>query len=180
MCVFVNKNTHAVVQGATGKQGLFHTKLMIEYGTKIVAGVTPGKGGQVIHGNVPIYDTVEKALKNHEAEASIVFVPAPFAADAAFEALKAGLKTLVIITEHIPVKDAVQDHYRTHPSEGRSASYGSRKTTRSSRYWPQHPRHHHTGRVQARDNACPHFQAGNRGHSLSKRNPNLRDCRGGF
>ncbi len=108
MCVFVNKDTHAIIQGATGKQGLFHAKLMIEYGTKIVAGVTPGKGGQVIHGNVPIYDTVEEALKSREAEASIIFVPAPFAADAAFEALEAGLKTLVIITEHIPVKDAVQ------------------------------------------------------------------------
>jgi len=108
MCVFVNKNTHAIVQGATGKQGLFHTKLMIEYGTKIVAGVTPGKGEQVIHGKLPIHDTVEEALRNHEAEASIVFVPAPFAADAAYEALDAGLKTLVIITEHIPVKDAVQ------------------------------------------------------------------------
>ena len=108
MCIFVNKNTHVIVQGATGRQGLFHTKLMIEYGTKIVAGVTPGKGGQIIHGNLPIYDTVEEALKEHEADASIIFVPAPFAADAAFEALEGGLKTLVIITEHIPVRDAVQ------------------------------------------------------------------------
>lgn len=108
MCILVDKDTHAIVQGATGKQGLFHTKLMVEYGTKIVAGVTPGKGGQVINGNLPVYDTVEEALETHEAEASVIFVPARFAADAAFEALEAGLKTLVIITEHLPVKDTLQ------------------------------------------------------------------------
>lgn len=108
MCILIDKNTQAIVQGATGKQGLFHTKLMVEYGTKIVAGVTPGKGGQMINSNLPIYDTVEEALEIHEAEASVIFVPARFAADAAFEALEAGLKTLVIITEHLPVKDTLQ------------------------------------------------------------------------
>jgi len=107
MGIFVDKHTKAIVQGITGTQGSFHTKLMLDYGTQIVAGVTPGKGGAQVHG-VPVYDTVEEAVKKHEANASIIFVPAPFAADASFEAMEAGLKTIVIITEHIPVKDAIQ------------------------------------------------------------------------
>jgi succinyl-CoA synthetase alpha subunit len=106
MGIIVGKNTKAMVQGITGAQGSFHTKLMLEYGTQIVAGVTPGKGGTKVH-DVPIYDTVEEAIKNHQADASIIFVPAPFAADAALEALENGIKTVVIITEHIPVKDAI-------------------------------------------------------------------------
>ena len=107
MGILVDKHTKAVVQGITGTQGSFHTKLMLDYGTPVVAGVTPGKGGTQVHG-VPVYDTVEEAVKKYEANASIIFVPAPFAADASFEAMEAGLKTLVIITEHIPVKDATQ------------------------------------------------------------------------
>lgn len=106
MGIIVNKNTKAIVQGITGTQGSFHTKLMLEYGTQIVAGVTPGKGGTKVHG-VPVYDTVEEAIKKHTANASIIFVPAPFAADAALEALENGIKTIVIITEHIPVKDSI-------------------------------------------------------------------------
>ncbi len=105
--IFVNAHTKAIVQGITGTQGSFHTKLMLEYGTQIVAGVTPGKGGKNVH-NIPVYDTAEEALKKHEANASIIFVPAAFAADAALEALESGLKTIVIITERIPVKDTVQ------------------------------------------------------------------------
>lgn len=106
MGIIVNKNTHAIVQGITGAQGSFHTKLMLEYGTKIVAGVTPGKGGNQIHG-IPVYDTFEAAIEKHPANASIIFVPAPFAAEAALEALENGIKTIIIITEHIPIKDAV-------------------------------------------------------------------------
>ena len=106
MGIIVDKNTRAIVQGVTGTQGRFHTKLMLEYGTKIVAGVTPGKGGTRIH-SIPVYDTVEAALESHAADASIIFVPAPFAADAALEALESGIKIIVIITEHIPIKDAV-------------------------------------------------------------------------
>jgi len=106
MGIIVNKNTHAIVQGITGAQGSFHTKLMLEYGTKIVAGVTPGKGGNRIHG-IPVYDTVEAAIEKHPANASIIFVPAPFAAEAALEALENGIKTIIVITEHIPIKDAV-------------------------------------------------------------------------
>lgn len=107
MGVFVNKRTRAIVQGITGAQGSFHTRLMLDYGTKLVAGVTPGKSGTNVHG-VPVYDTVKEAIEKHDASASIIFVPAPFAADAAFEAIESGLKTIVIITEHIPVKDAIQ------------------------------------------------------------------------
>jgi succinyl-CoA synthetase alpha subunit len=106
MGIIVGENTHAIVQGITGTQGSFHTKLMLEYGTKIVAGVTPGKGGNQIHG-IPVYDTVEAALEKHSANASIIFVPAPFAAEAALEALENGIETIIVLTEHIPIKDAV-------------------------------------------------------------------------
>ena len=106
MGIIVGKNTRVIVQGMTGTQGAFHTKLMQEYGTKIVAGMTPGKGGTEFLG-VQVYDTVEEAQKKHDANASIIFVPAPFAADSALEALDSGIKTVVIITEHIPIKDAV-------------------------------------------------------------------------
>ena len=107
MGVFIDKGTRAIVQGITGTQGRFHTRLMLDYGTKIVAGVTPGKSGIDVHG-LPVYDSVEEAAGEHGADASIVFVPAPFAADAAFEALEAGLKTIAIITERIPVRDSIQ------------------------------------------------------------------------
>jgi len=109
--ILVDKGTKAIVQGITGTQGSFHTKLMLEYGTKIVAGVTPGKSGTEVHG-VPVYDTVEEVVKEHDANASIIFVPAPFAADSAFEALEAELKTIIVITEHIPVRDAIQVMHR--------------------------------------------------------------------
>jgi len=111
MGVFVGKATRAIVQGITGTQGSFHTRLMLDYGTQIVAGTTPGKSGTNVQG-VPVYDMVEEALTEHAADASIIFVPAPFAVDAAFEALDSGLKTIVIITEHIPVRDAIQVMYR--------------------------------------------------------------------
>jgi len=106
MGIIIGKNTRAIVHGITGTQGSFHTKLMLEYGTKIVAGVTPGKGGTQIQG-IPVYDTVEEAKEKHSANASIIFVPAPFAADSALEALESGIRTIVIITEHIPIKDSV-------------------------------------------------------------------------
>lgn len=107
MGIIIDENTRAIVQGITGTQGRFHTKLMLEYGTKIVAGVTPGKGGTQVHG-IPVYDTIEEAQEKHSANASIIFVPAPFAAEAALEALENGIKTLVIITEHIPIKDSIE------------------------------------------------------------------------
>jgi len=107
MAILVGKNTRAVVQGITGSQGMFHTKLMMEYGTKIVAGVTPGKGGTSVHG-IPVYDTVNEAIEAHKATASIVFVPAPGAKEAAFEAIDAGLNPVIIITEGIPVRDTME------------------------------------------------------------------------
>lgn len=106
MAIIIDEKTRAIVQGITGAQGSFHTKLMLEYGTKIVAGTSPGKGGTQVHG-IPVYDTVEEAQEKHSANASIIFVPAPFAADAALEAIENGIKTVVVITEHIPIKDAV-------------------------------------------------------------------------
>ena len=108
MAVLVDERTRVIVQGITGREGSFHTKLMLEYGTKIVAGVTPGKGGMEVHG-VPVYDTMEEAVAEHpEANASIVFVPARFAADAVYEAIDAGMKVVVVITEHIPVHETLK------------------------------------------------------------------------
>jgi succinyl-CoA synthetase alpha subunit len=104
--IIIDENTRTIVQNITGKQGSFHSKLMLEYGTKIVAGVTPGKGGAMTNG-IPVYDTVEETIKKHSPNASIIFVPAPFAADAAMEAFDNGIKTIVIITEHIPIRDAI-------------------------------------------------------------------------
>jgi succinyl-CoA synthetase (ADP-forming) alpha subunit (EC 6.2.1.5) len=103
----VNRNTRVIVQGITGREGSFHTKLMLDYGTRIVAGVTPGKGGTYVH-EVPVYDTVEDALREHEAEASIVFVPAQRAPDAVYEAVDAGIKLVVVVTEHIPIVDSAR------------------------------------------------------------------------
>ncbi|AWR97861.1 succinate--CoA ligase subunit alpha [Acidianus sulfidivorans JP7] len=100
----MNRDTKVLVQGITGKEGSFHTQQMLEYGTKIVAGVTPGKGGTTVY-NVPVYDTVADAVKEHEIDASIIFVPARFATDAIYESADAGIKLVVVITEHIPVLD---------------------------------------------------------------------------
>jgi len=107
MAILVGRNTRAVVQGITGAQGDFHTKLMLEYGTKIVAGTSPGKGGTDVHG-VPVYDTVSEATERHKANTSIVFVPAPFAKDAVLEAIDAGLNPVIVITEGIPVRDTME------------------------------------------------------------------------
>jgi succinyl-CoA synthetase alpha subunit len=107
MGILVGKDTRAVVQGITGSQGAFHTRLMLDYGTKIVAGTSPGKGGTEVH-NVPVLDTVEEVVEKQDVNASIIFVPAPFAADAVFEAMEADIKTIVVITEHIPIKDSIQ------------------------------------------------------------------------
>ncbi len=107
MSILVNKDTKVIVQGITGSQGLFHTKQMIEYGTKIVGGVTPGKGGMVVEG-VPVFDTVAEAVEKTGANASVIYVPPAFAADAIMEAVDAGLDLVVCITEGIPVLDMVK------------------------------------------------------------------------
>ncbi|MBW6464099.1 MAG: succinate--CoA ligase subunit alpha [Firmicutes bacterium] len=106
MSIFINKQTRVLVQGITGKQGSFHTAQMLEYGTNIVAGVSPGKGGQSVEG-LPVYDTVFAAMEKEPVDASILFIPAPFAKDAAYEALSAGVKIIVLIPEHIPLHDAM-------------------------------------------------------------------------
>jgi len=107
MVKLIDKNTRAIVQGITGTQGRFHTKLMIEYGTKIVAGTAPGRGGQEVEG-VPVYDTIAEAVRSHEVDASIIYVPAPAALDAALEAMEAELNPIVVITEGIPVRDSIE------------------------------------------------------------------------
>ncbi|WP_338753984.1 succinate--CoA ligase subunit alpha [Bacillus sp. FJAT-52991] len=107
MSVFINKDTKVIVQGITGSTALFHTKQMLEYGTKIVGGVTPGKGGTEVEG-VPVFNTVEDAVKATGANASVIYVPAPFAADAIVEAVDAELDLVICITEHIPVLDMVK------------------------------------------------------------------------
>jgi len=106
MSIYINDKTRVLVQGVTGNQGSFHTGQMLKYGTNIVGGVSPGKGGQEVEG-VPVYNTVFEAVEKEQADASILFIPAPFAKDAALEALAAGIKILVLIPEHIPLQDAM-------------------------------------------------------------------------
>ncbi len=107
MGIIVDENTEVIVQGITGQQGMFHGEYMREYGTDIVAGVTPGKGGKEVKG-IPVFNTVQKAKEEVGGNASIIFVPAPFAKDAAYEAIEAGMDPVVIITESIPVKDSAE------------------------------------------------------------------------
>jgi len=102
----VGEKSRVVVQGITGNEGRFHTEAMLRFGTKVVAGVTPGKGGQQVHG-VPVYDTVSQAVSEEGANTSIVFVPARFAPGAVNEAIEAGIRTIVVITELIPQKDSI-------------------------------------------------------------------------
>ena len=106
MSILVDKKTRVVVQGITGNEGLFHTRQMVEYGTKVVAGVTPGKGGQRIEG-IPVFNTVMEAVKETSANASAIFVPPSFAADAILEAADAGVSIIVCLTEGIPTLDMV-------------------------------------------------------------------------
>jgi succinyl-CoA synthetase alpha subunit len=107
MSILVNKNTRVICQGITGKAGEFHSKNCIDYGTKMVGGVTPGKGGETALG-LPVFDTVMEAVEQTGADATMIFVPAPFTADAILEAIDAGIKTIVAITEGVPVLDMVR------------------------------------------------------------------------
>src|SRR5690554_2003222 len=112
MSILIDENTRVLVQGLTGSAGSFHASQMLEYGTKVVAGSTPGKGGQSVHG-IPVFDTVAQAVKETGADASVVYVPPAFAADALFEAADAGIPLVIAITEGIPVQDmsAVKRYY---------------------------------------------------------------------
>ena len=109
MSILVNRDTRLLVQGVTGNEGLFHTTQMVDYGTHVVAGVTPGKGGEwVLDGKVPVFDSVKIAVEATGANTSVIFVPARFASDAIFEAADAGVRLIVCITEGIPVQDMMQ------------------------------------------------------------------------
>ena len=111
MSILVDNNTRLVVQGFTGKEGAFHAEQMMDYGTNVVAGVTPGKGGRS-HLDRPVFNTVAEAVENEGANASVIFVPPPFAADAIMEAADAGIGVIICITEGIPVQDmATAYHY---------------------------------------------------------------------
>ncbi len=112
MSIFVDEDTRVVVQGITGEEGSFHTELMKEYGTNIVAGVTPGKGGEEILG-IPVYDTVREAVNREDANTSVIFVPPAFASDAIMESLDSELDLVVAITEGIPVQDMMKVKKRT-------------------------------------------------------------------
>jgi len=107
MTIIVDGNTRVIVQGITGHQGRYHSKAMREFGTKVVAGVTPGKGGQEIDG-VPVFETMREAVNETGANASVVFVPARFAKDAVVESIDNGIETVVVITERIPVHDSIE------------------------------------------------------------------------
>lgn len=104
MSILIGKNTRLLVQGITGREGAFHTQQMIEYGTNVVGGVTPGKGGEWVHG-VPVFDTVKEAVEATDANAAVIYVPARFSADAIMEAADAGIELVVCITEGVPVLD---------------------------------------------------------------------------
>ena len=109
MSILVNKNSKIVVQGITGSEGEIHTRQMLEYGTNIVAGVTPGKGGQsVIDGNIKVYNSVEESVSEAGANTAIIFVPPPFAAEAILESSYAGIELIVCITEGVPIQDMVK------------------------------------------------------------------------
>jgi succinyl-CoA synthetase alpha subunit len=108
MAVFIGEQTRLVVQGITGRDGSFHTRQMIEYGTRVVAGVTPGKGGLTFDGTVPVYNTVVEAVIEQEANASVIYVPARFAGEAILEAADAGIELIVCITEGIPVAEMMR------------------------------------------------------------------------
>jgi succinyl-CoA synthetase alpha subunit len=106
MSILVNKETRVICQGITGAAGRFHTRGCLDYGTRMVGGVTPGKGGQTVEG-LPVFDTVEQAVSATGADATMIFVPAPFTADAIYEALDAGIRVICAITEGIPALDMV-------------------------------------------------------------------------
>ncbi|MCL4238924.1 MAG: succinate--CoA ligase subunit alpha [Anaerolineae bacterium] len=121
MAILADSNTKLLVQGITGREGLFHTEQMIEYGTQVVGGVTPGKGGEWVLGK-PVFDTVKSARESTGANATVIYVPAAFSADAIYEALDAEIELIVCITEGIPVRDMMQ--VRAHLDQGHSRLIG--------------------------------------------------------
>ena len=159
MSILVDENTKVIVQGITGRDGSFHARAMLEYGTQVVGGVTPGKGGQTV-GTLPVFDTVAEAVAATGAQCSVIFVPARFAPDAIREAADAGIPLIVCITEGIPVLDMV-DLYHELRAQGRASDR------------PQLPRDHLAGQVQGRHHARPHPQARRRRRDLAQRHADL-------
>jgi succinyl-CoA synthetase alpha subunit len=121
--ILIDKNTRLIVQGITGRDGAFHTQQMVAYGTKVVGGVTPGKGGAEVHG-VPVFDSVAEAVHATKANASVIYVPAPFAADAIHEAADAGLSLIVCITEGLPVRDTLGAYHKVLALRGQNNPLG--------------------------------------------------------
>ena len=141
MSILINKNTRLLVQGITGNEGLFHTTHMVEYGTNVVAGVTPGKGGEwVMDGKIPVFDSVKLAVDATGANATVIFVPSRGAPDAMFEAADAGIPLIVCITEGVAVQDMM-----------RVRNYIDQKKVRL--LGPELPGHTHARRMQGRDHS---------------------------
>jgi succinyl-CoA synthetase alpha subunit len=107
MAILVTKKSRVVVQGITGRAGTFHTRQMLDCGTSVVAGVSPGKGGEAVHG-VPVYDTVRESVQRHDADVSVLFLPARFVLESTVEAIRAGIKLVVVVPEHIPIHDMLR------------------------------------------------------------------------
>jgi len=124
MSILVNKDTRLVVQGLTGKTATFHTLQCIDYGTNVVAGVTPGKGGQLWEGKVPVLNTVSKAVKQYGANVSVIYVPPPFAADSILEAIAAEIPLVICITEGVPVRDMAEVRKALDATNGKTRLIG--------------------------------------------------------
>ncbi len=124
MSILVNKDTRLVVQGITGNTGTFHTKQCVEYGTNVIAGVTPGKGGQLWENSIPVCNTVAEAVKEYGANASVIYVPPAFAADSILEAIEAEIPLVICITEGIPVRDMAEVHRRLNFNNTRTRLIG--------------------------------------------------------
>ena len=163
MSVLVDKSTRLVVQGITGKEGTFHTKQMVEYGTNVVGGVTPGKGGTT-HEGIPVFNTVADAVKEAGANASVIYVPPSFAADAVMEAADAGIPVVVCITEGIPTLDMVK-----------VKEYLKRQADASD--WTKLSGHHLAGQMQNRNHAGTHSSRRKHRRCLALRNVDVRSCR---
>ncbi len=146
MSILIDRKSRVLVQGFTGREGTFHAQQMIEYGTRVVGGVTPGKGGQM-HLDRPVFNTVEEAVAQTGADVSVIFVPAPFAADAMVEAALAGMGLIVCISEGIPVSDMVRVK-------------NFLRTTGSRLIGPNCPGMISPGKCQGRDHALAHPSAG--------------------
>ena len=142
MSILVGKETRLVVQGITGREGAFHTQQMIDYGTNVVAGVTPGKGGSWAIGNTPVFDTVDEAVEATGANTSIIYVPARFAPDAIIESADAGIELVVCITEGLPALDMVNVRAYwtppTHAWSGQTALASSRPAQAKVGIMPGH------------------------------------------